>query len=234
MNPPQSSMDVHVPSTDVSKPVRKTFDPASPAGRVEKVIADRIRPGVNADGGDVELVDLTSDGIAVVRLVGACNGCPSSDATLKNAIERTLVHFCAGDVKEVKQAETESNPTIDPSDVLNAMFPATMDLPKVISHNHIGAVMGKPLTQQGVPVVSMFAKKVDEKMINRIKFASTVHIPRDSKSGVDVWVKCEDCGAKKRLEDVHQLLNDAKSKQPDLDRIAVVVCPACAVMVVEK
>lgn len=58
----------------------------------EKVVAilDRIRPSLQADGGDVELVDVSDDGIVKVRLVGACAGCPMSTLTLKNGIERIL------------------------------------------------------------------------------------------------------------------------------------------------
>lgn len=48
-----------------------------------------IRGMLQADGGDVELVDV-KDGVVKVRLVGACGGCPMSTMTLKNGIERTL------------------------------------------------------------------------------------------------------------------------------------------------
>ncbi|MDD4264596.1 MAG: NifU family protein, partial [Firmicutes bacterium] len=58
----------------------------------EKVVAilDKIRPSLQADGGDVELIDVSEDGIVRVRLVGACAGCPMSTLTLKNGIERIL------------------------------------------------------------------------------------------------------------------------------------------------
>ena len=58
---------------------------------IEKVEAaiDKIRPMLQADGGDVELVDV-KDGIVTVRLQGACAGCPMSQMTLKNGIERLL------------------------------------------------------------------------------------------------------------------------------------------------
>lgn len=57
----------------------------------EKVQAalDKIRPGLQADGGDVELVDVV-DGVVQVRLQGACAGCPMSQMTLKAGIERAL------------------------------------------------------------------------------------------------------------------------------------------------
>lgn len=57
----------------------------------EKVqaVLNKIRPMLQADGGDVEFVDVT-DGVVKVRLQGACAGCPMSQMTLKNGIERLL------------------------------------------------------------------------------------------------------------------------------------------------
>jgi len=57
--------------------------------RVTKVI-NLIRPAVQADGGDVELVEITADQIVRIRLHGACVGCPSSTVTLQMGIERNL------------------------------------------------------------------------------------------------------------------------------------------------
>jgi Fe-S cluster biogenesis protein NfuA len=56
--------------------------------RVEAAL-QKVRPMLQADGGDVELVDV-QDGIVTVRLQGACGGCPMSQMTLKNGIERIL------------------------------------------------------------------------------------------------------------------------------------------------
>jgi Fe-S cluster biogenesis protein NfuA len=52
---------------------------------------DSIRPYLQADNGDVELVDITSDGIVKVRLTGACDVCPLSVITLRAGIERSLL-----------------------------------------------------------------------------------------------------------------------------------------------
>ncbi len=57
--------------------------------RVEHVIS-RIRPAVQSDGGDLELVEITPEGVARIRLMGACVGCPSSKMTLHMGIERNL------------------------------------------------------------------------------------------------------------------------------------------------
>jgi Fe-S cluster biogenesis protein NfuA len=51
---------------------------------------DRIRPLIQDDGGDVELVGITGKGVAQIRLHGACVGCPSSSMTLHMGIERTV------------------------------------------------------------------------------------------------------------------------------------------------
>lgn len=51
---------------------------------------DTVRPQLQADGGDCELIDVTADGIVKVRLTGACGGCPMSQMTLKMGIERVL------------------------------------------------------------------------------------------------------------------------------------------------
>jgi Fe-S cluster biogenesis protein NfuA len=56
---------------------------------VQKAI-DTIRPSLQADGGDVELVDVTDDGIVKVKLTGACRGCPMSQMTLKMGIEKVI------------------------------------------------------------------------------------------------------------------------------------------------
>jgi Fe-S cluster biogenesis protein NfuA len=57
--------------------------------QVEHVL-NLIRPAVQSDGGDVELVDVTANGVVHVRLHGACVGCPSSTMTLQSGIERNL------------------------------------------------------------------------------------------------------------------------------------------------
>ena len=58
----------------------------------EKVEAalNKIRPVLQADGGDVELIEVTSDGVVKVRLTGACRGCPLSEMTLKAGVEKVI------------------------------------------------------------------------------------------------------------------------------------------------
>ena len=50
----------------------------------------QIRPAIQGDGGDIELIEVTDDGVVQVRLHGACVGCPSAGATLKMGVERFL------------------------------------------------------------------------------------------------------------------------------------------------
>ena len=70
----------------------------------EKVEAalDKIRPVLVRDGGNVELIDVTDDGIVKVKLQGACHGCPMSQLTLKSGIERMVLK----EVPEIKAVES--------------------------------------------------------------------------------------------------------------------------------
>jgi len=70
--------------------------------KVEAVM-NKIRPMLQADGGDVELVSI-EDGVVTVRLQGACAGCPMSQMTLRNGIERILKQEIP-EVKSVVPAE---------------------------------------------------------------------------------------------------------------------------------
>ena len=55
-----------------------------------KEVLDKVRVSLQADGGDAELVEVTDEGLVKLRLMGACSGCPMSQMTLKNGIERSL------------------------------------------------------------------------------------------------------------------------------------------------
>ncbi len=61
---------------------------------------EKIRPTLQADGGDVVLIDVEEDGTVKVKLTGACGGCPMASMTLKHGIERLLKQEVSG-VKEV-------------------------------------------------------------------------------------------------------------------------------------
>lgn len=68
--------------------------------KVEEVI-ESIRPMLMADGGNVELVEVTKDGVVILRLTGACGGCPMSTYTLRMGIERRLKEA----IPEIKSVE---------------------------------------------------------------------------------------------------------------------------------
>ena len=68
--------------------------------RVEKAL-DKIRPALQADGGNIELVDVV-DGVVQVRLQGACAGCPGAQMTLKMGVEKVLKE----EIPEVKSVES--------------------------------------------------------------------------------------------------------------------------------
>jgi Fe-S cluster biogenesis protein NfuA len=68
--------------------------------KVEKALK-KIRPNLQADGGDIELIDVV-DGVVKVRLTGACGTCPMSTMTLKMSVERILKE----QIPEIKSVET--------------------------------------------------------------------------------------------------------------------------------
>jgi Fe-S cluster biogenesis protein NfuA len=57
--------------------------------RIEEVLS-KIKPSLQADGGDVELVEVGEDGVVKVKLTGACGSCPMSQMTLKMGIEKVI------------------------------------------------------------------------------------------------------------------------------------------------
>jgi Fe-S cluster biogenesis protein NfuA len=67
-----------------------------------KNVIEQIRPYLQADGGDVEYVDISDDFTVSVRLTGMCGNCPHSQMTLKNGIERAVI----GAIPEIKAVES--------------------------------------------------------------------------------------------------------------------------------
>ncbi|AUA28258.1 TPA: NifU family protein [Clostridioides difficile] len=64
--------------------------------KVEKVLEEKIKPVLQRDGGDVELIDVNENGVVLVRLQGACSGCPGVTMTIKAIIENVLVSEVPG------------------------------------------------------------------------------------------------------------------------------------------
>ena len=71
--------------------------------RVLKAL-ESVRPGLQADGGDVELMRVDEDGTVYIKLVGACTGCPMSEITLRQGIER-IVKMQVPEVSSVEAVE---------------------------------------------------------------------------------------------------------------------------------
>jgi Fe-S cluster biogenesis protein NfuA len=69
--------------------------------KVEQVL-EQVRPGLQNDGGDVQLVEVTDDGIVKVELQGSCKGCPFSQLTVKNFIEKALME----QIPEIKEVQS--------------------------------------------------------------------------------------------------------------------------------
>ena len=67
-------------------------------------IVDRLRPVIQADGGDLELLEVSDDGVVTLRVKGSCTGCGSAAATLRNGIERWIRDKVPG-VREVVASE---------------------------------------------------------------------------------------------------------------------------------
>ncbi|MEO0078738.1 MAG: NifU family protein [candidate division WOR-3 bacterium] len=66
---------------------------------VRKVLDEQIRPNLQMDGGDVELVGVGDDGVVQLRLTGACSGCPFSALTMAVSVERVLKEKVPGVVR---------------------------------------------------------------------------------------------------------------------------------------
>ncbi len=81
----------------------ETAVPADLLERIEKTIG-KIRPYIQADGGDVQLVDY-KDGVVTVRMYGACAGCMALDATLTDGIQAILID----EVPEVKEVRLDDS-----------------------------------------------------------------------------------------------------------------------------
>ncbi|MCB0745414.1 MAG: NifU family protein [Ignavibacteriae bacterium] len=69
--------------------------------KVEQALAS-IRPYLNEDNGDIELVNITNNGIVEVRLLGACTDCPMSTMTLRAGVERALINA----IPQIKRVES--------------------------------------------------------------------------------------------------------------------------------
>jgi len=179
---------------------------------IREVLDFRVRPAVQADGGDVELVSYApGEKRVLLRMKGACEGCPSSEQTLRNSITETLRFFLPNDVEVVECTEEADGP---------------------IRHSHVGEPLlpeEKAAIVAAYPFVSLFATKpVDAKMKERVGFASRLEIVRKRiTADLAVTIKCGQCGAAKGLEAIDSLL---LTQPQQTETAAVMVCPVCVVL----
>ncbi|MCK8045188.1 MULTISPECIES: Fe-S biogenesis protein NfuA [Shewanella] len=82
--------------------MRKVSDDASLQERIEYVIQSEINPQLASHGGNIMLVEISEDGIAVLQFGGGCNGCSMVDVTLKDGIEKQLLDMFPGELTGVK------------------------------------------------------------------------------------------------------------------------------------
>lgn len=186
---------------------------------IAEVLEHRVRPSVQDDGGDVELLRWEPDsGEVVLQLKGACRGCPQSAVTLQETILKTLKHFVP-EVRSVRSEEEELDP--------NQPFDPFAD----VSWTHDGqrepdAI--KALAASGTPFFSTFAgTKMEGPKLRRVCFMS--HISLDGRTPGHIIVTCADCKAKRSIEDPNDMLK--KSKGNVTGNAAIVICPTCCVLI---
>lgn len=196
---------------------------AAPGGteaEIEEVLLRRVRPGVQADGGDVTLLRWEPAlGKVVLRMQGACRGCPQSAVTLQETILRALQHF----IPEVRSVEAEE----EPFDAAAAAADPTSDLPWL--HTGRADPVGiQALSKAGTPFFSTFAGvKVDSARLRRVQFRSDLELA-GRKPG-HVHLTCSECKARRTIEDPNDLLLPEKGNTTG--NALVQICPTCAVVI---
>lgn len=184
-----------------------------------EVLTHRIRPSVQADGGDVELAHWdAASGEVVLRLHGACRGCPMSAVTLKETITRTLTHF----VPQVRSVVAEE-PVLDE----DAAADPSADLPW--EHNGVADKAGiAAMAEAGTPFFSTFAgMRVEGAKLRRVCFMT--HVELAGRTPGHIFVNCVDCKARRTIEDPNDLLREDKGNTTG--NAAVVICPKCCVVI---
>lgn len=182
------------------------------------VLRDKVRPAVQDDGGDVELVSFNSqNGEVLLRLKGACRGCPQSAVTLQENIARTL-KFYFPEVKTVVGEPEELDPlNMDPNADMDWSHDGTAE-PAAIAE----------LAATGTPFFSTFAgTKMEGPKLRRVRFLSRLQL--HGRTPEHVHVTCASCRAKRSIEDPQDMLREDKGNVSQ--KAAIVICPTCAVLI---
>ncbi|EER09127.1 HIRA-interacting protein, putative [Perkinsus marinus ATCC 50983] len=189
--------------------------------RIQSLLDTRVRPVIAQDGGDCEFISFDSQtGRVTLALHGSCEGCPQSVKTLKDSIERTL-KFYVEEVSSVEQADKEEGQVESP----------------YIYHKHVGTRMTEEEKEELAAVTPLFSTfagaTINERMISRIHFCSTVQLSKEQAASPDtqVVINCEECGTHRNVEHVDDLLvNGPKS----CGKAALVICPSCITILETK
>jgi len=197
----------------------ETSDWTGTAASISEVIDHRIRPTVQADGGDVELLRWDeSSGEVVLTLRGACRGCPQSAVTLQETILKTLQHFVP-EVKSVisEEPEADANADSDPFADISHEHDGDQDASSIVS-----------LSQGGTPFFSTFAgTSITGPKLRRVRFISRIDLA--GRTPEHIFVRCKDCKARRTIEDPQDLLKKEKGNLSG--KAAVVICPTCCVLI---
>jgi Fe-S cluster biogenesis protein NfuA/nitrite reductase/ring-hydroxylating ferredoxin subunit len=163
---------------------------------------DSVRPYLGSHGGDVELVGLTDDGRVTLRMLGSCDGCPSSSVTLTLAVE-SAIRDAAPEVTVIEVEETPASPSVIPVTALRSR----LDAP-VVPAGEWTAVEG--LDDLAAGEVGAFA--VEGMSVVGIRIGRDLYAYRDG---------CPGCGSGLAAGTVSRRLGGAAGD-------AVLRCPACA------
>ena len=156
-------------------------------------------------------------GIAHLNLHGACQGCPQATATLKQSIEKALMHYvpeCRG-VVQANAMDQESGL-------------GSNEEPYLV-HKHEGEFQEGLIDKIPAFVSSFSGGNINDIKRKRVNFFSEIELSRDRLEHLDhIFVECDECGVKRTLEAVDDLLVGSKAHPSGM--CAVQVCPTCAVV----
>eukprot|EP00929_Paragymnodinium_shiwhaense_P067246 TRINITY_DN33863_c0_g1_i1.p1 TRINITY_DN33863_c0_g1~~TRINITY_DN33863_c0_g1_i1.p1 ORF type:complete len:357 (+),score=87.88 TRINITY_DN33863_c0_g1_i1:60-1130(+) len=224
---PSEHADASSTGSAAAAPVEEgTPAPDAPAAEgieaeIMELLEHRIRPSVQADGGDIDLASWdAATGEVKLYLRGACRGCPQSAVTLQESIFRTLSHFIP-EVQSVTAAEEEGY------DERMAEQSASADLP----FEHSGEADPKAvqaLSAGGTPFFSMFmGTRMEGAKLKRVRFVSRLELA--GRTPAHLHIKCKDCNVRTTMEDPNDLLLQAKGNETG--KAALVICPVCCVLI---
>lgn len=217
--PQASGTDTGIGPSSAAASATTTTASTGEEAEISEVLLHRVRPSVQADGGDVELLRWdAATGEVVLRLRGACRGCPQSAVTLQESILRTLQHY----VPQVRSVAAEE----EQEDALAAANPSA-DI-SWVHHGQPDAAAIQVLAAAGTPFFSTFAGiKVEGKLLRRVQFLSKLELA--GRVPEHIFVSCPECKARRTIEDPQDLMRADKGNASG--NAAVVICPSCCVLI---